>query len=59
MLKLIQRLATLGDQPEDSDEQRVKHRFLFYMSLLMSGGGLVWGTVAVTARSRAIRRFRP
>ena len=52
MLKAIQRLATLGDRPEDSDEQRVKHRFLFYMSLLMSGGGLVWGTVAVTADLR-------
>ena len=52
MFNSIQRLATLGDRPEDADEERVKHRFLVYMSLLMSSGGLMWGTVAVAADLR-------
>lgn len=47
MKKLIDRLASVGNLPEDSEETKLHKRFLIYMALLMSGGGLLWGTICV------------
>jgi hypothetical protein len=41
------RIGAIGDRAEDDDETRLQHRFLVYMGLLMSGGGLMWGTLAL------------
>ncbi|MBX7191102.1 MAG: response regulator [Sandaracinaceae bacterium] len=44
----IMRLGAIGDRPEDTDAQRLQHRLLVYMGVLMSGGGLLWGSIAAS-----------
>lgn len=39
-------IGSIGDRPGDSDEERLKHQFLIYMGVLMSGGGVLWGSIA-------------
>ena len=39
--------AALGDRPGDGDEARQHHRLLIAMGILMSGGGLLWGTLCL------------
>ncbi len=41
------RLGSLGNLPNDQGYTRLQHRFLVYMPVLMGGGGLVWGTLAL------------
>jgi signal transduction histidine kinase/CheY-like chemotaxis protein len=48
MIEILQRLGSIGDRPDDSDEERLKHRFLIYMGAAMSVGGIVWGSLAAT-----------
>ncbi len=43
----LTQLGAIGDRPEDSPEQRLRHRLLVYMGCSMSIGGLVWGTLAL------------
>ena len=50
LLSSIDHFAGLGDRPTDSDEERVRHRFLVYMAVLMSCGGLLWGTLLLVFR---------
>ena len=50
LLSSIDRFASLGDRPTDSDVERVRHRFLVYMAVLMSCGGLLWGTLLLVFR---------
>lgn len=40
-------LGAIGDRPTDSEAQRLKHSLLVYMGVLMSVGGLVWGTLGL------------
>jgi len=40
-------IGRIGDRPEDAPDQKLKHRFLVYMGILMSCGGLMWGTLAL------------
>ena len=47
MRGLIARLASMGNRATDTDRERLQHGFLVYMGLLMSGGGILWGTIAV------------
>ncbi len=42
----IQILGAIGDRPEDSEAQKLQHRLLVFMAVLMSGGGLLWGSIA-------------
>ncbi len=42
----IQRLGSIGDRPDDDDATRLQHRLLVYMGVLMSGGGILWGSLA-------------
>ena len=45
-LDLIARIGSIGDRDGDSEEERLQHRLLVYMGVLMSFGGLMWGTIA-------------
>ncbi|PHR58468.1 MAG: hypothetical protein COA44_03215 [Arcobacter sp.] len=43
--KLILFLSRLADRADTSQEERLQHSFLIYMGLLMSVGGILWGTI--------------
>lgn len=40
-------LSTIGHLPDEDQEGKVKKSFLIYLALFMSGGGLLWGTIAI------------
>ncbi len=42
------RLGAIGDKPTDTDVQRLQHRLLVFMAVLMSGGGILWGSIAAS-----------
>ena len=44
----VMRLGAIGDRPGDSDAERLKHRLLVFMGVLMSGGGILWGSIAAS-----------
>ena len=44
---LARRLFALADSPDDTPEDRVRHRFLIATGLAMSCGGLLWGTLGL------------
>jgi Protein kinase domain len=44
---LLHRIGSLGDRPEDSPPERLRHRFLVYMAVLMSLGAMVWGGLSL------------
>lgn len=43
---MLARLGAIADRPGDDDETLLKHRILVFAGLLMSGGGLLWGTIS-------------
>lgn len=43
----LERMGALADRPQDSDEERQRHRFMLLTGTSMSFGGLVWGTMCV------------
>lgn len=43
---IIKKIIEIGDQPSDSEEEKTEHRFLIYMGLLMSIGGIIWGSIS-------------
>ena len=48
MLKsLLESIGGIADRPSDDQETRLRHRLLIMGGLLMSGGGLLWGTLSV------------
>ncbi len=40
-------LGAIGDRPGDDEAERLRHRLLVFMGVLMSGGGLLWGSLAL------------
>lgn len=44
----VMRLGALGDRDTDTDSERLQHRLLVFMGVLMSGGGLLWGSIAAS-----------
>lgn len=42
------RLGAIGDRPTDTEVQKLQHRLLVFMGVMMSGGGLLWGTLAAS-----------
>jgi len=42
---LITFLNTLGDTPDNNKDEKLEHSFLIYMGLLMSVGGILWGSI--------------
>lgn len=47
MKRLIARVATIGNRETDTEKEKLRHGFLVYMGLLMSGGGILWGSICV------------
>ena len=45
--RLVGRIAAIADKPGDSEEERLRHRFLILAGVLMSGGGLLWGSLSI------------
>jgi two-component system sensor histidine kinase/response regulator len=46
---MLTRLGAMADRASDRSDDRLRHRVLIYMGLLMSGGGIVWGLAALIA----------
>lgn len=44
---LIEALASIGARESDTDREALHKRFLVYVAVLMSCGGLVWGSICV------------
>lgn len=44
---ILQRIGAIADSAGDDAEQKGRHRLLIYGGLLMSGGGLLWGTLCL------------
>jgi len=44
----ISALTTLGDRPQDTDDEKLEHHYLIYMGLLMAGGGIIWGSLSAS-----------
>ena len=44
---LLSALATSGNKVTDPDREKLQPSFLVYMGLLMSGGGLLWGSISL------------
>jgi serine/threonine protein kinase len=47
MADSLHRLGSIGDRADDSPTERLRHRFLVYMGVLMSMGALVWGGLSL------------
>jgi signal transduction histidine kinase len=47
--KFILGLSSIGDRPGDTAEEKRQHSFLIYIGVLMSLGGLSWGSIALYA----------
>jgi len=43
--KKIIKVVEIGDNPEDSEEEKLNHHFLIYMGLFMGFGGIIWGSM--------------
>ena len=41
------KLITLGDKPNDSAAEKLKHRILIYLGLAMSMGGISWSLIFI------------
>lgn len=46
MRDILRRLGAIADRPGDDDETKLRHRMLIFAGILMSGGGLLWGSVS-------------
>ena len=44
----ISALTTLGDRPQDTDDEKLEHHYLIYMGLLMACGGIIWGSLSAS-----------
>ena len=47
LLRLTTSIGAIGDRAGDSEHERLQHRFLVYMGILMSVGGAVWGALCL------------
>jgi len=47
MKSLVNSFLSIGDRPDDSDSDKLKHHFLVAMGALMSVGGVIWGSAAL------------
>ena len=51
--ELVERAGSIADTASDTAEQRLQHRFLIVTGVVMSGGGLFWGFLALALGLRA------
>lgn len=47
LLDYVQPILRIADKETDSEDEKRQHGFLIYMGLLMSSGGLLWGTLCI------------
>jgi len=47
MKKRLEFLSTIADTPENTKEEKRQHAFLIYIGILMSFGGLLWGSIVM------------
>ncbi len=47
MRRVFEALVSIADRPGDDSELKLRHRLLIGGGLMMSGGGLLWGTLSV------------
>jgi len=47
LFSFLEPILSIADTPTDSQEIKRQHIFLIYMGLLMSLGGLLWGTLCI------------
>lgn len=45
--KIIKGLSSIADTPDNTAEEKRQHSFLIYIGVLMSLGGLSWGSIAL------------
>ena len=48
MTKIPAFISSIGINPRDKEDTVLQKRFLVYQALLMSMGGIIWGTLALT-----------
>ncbi|MFK7953975.1 MAG: hypothetical protein AB8B73_14100 [Ekhidna sp.] len=46
-MSVINNFSTIGVTPQDTPELKAKKSFLVFLAAFMSGGGLLWGTIAM------------
>jgi len=46
--RLIRQLGAIADRPGDDAEELLRHRIVIFAGLGMSGGGLLWGSLAAS-----------
>ena len=44
---LLHRIGSIGDRADDPPPERLRHRFLVYMGVLMAFGAMVWGGLSL------------
>jgi len=49
LLTSLNFLSAIADRRDDSEKTKREHRFLIYLGTLMSIGGLIWGTISLSA----------
>lgn len=42
-------LSTIAETADSTDDEIIAHRFLIYLGLFMSVGGIVWGTISLVS----------
>ena len=47
MKKIFYKILSMGDTPDNTDQEKLQHHFLVTMALLMSLGGIFWGSITV------------
>lgn len=47
LLKRLQPILAIGDRETDTEDEKREHGFLIYMGMLMSVGGVLWGTLCL------------
>jgi signal transduction histidine kinase/ActR/RegA family two-component response regulator len=46
--RIISAIAAAGDTLTNTDQEKLEHRLLIYMGLLMGCGGIVWGSITAS-----------
>ncbi len=49
MERILEFLSTIADTPQNTKEEKRQHAFLIYIGILMSFGGLLWGTIVMSS----------
>lgn len=53
LAKILSFVSSIADTQENTKEERLQHSFLIYMGVLMSIGGVAWGTISFLSGMQA------